>query len=93
MDFEWDEAKSESCFKARGFDFAFAVGAFFDAERIVTSDTRHSYGEDRYQLTGQIQGRLFVVIYTPRRNSIRLISARKANLREVRHYEDSKAKN
>lgn len=93
MDFEWDEAKSESCFKTRGFDFAFAVKVFFDAERIVTSDTRHSYGEERYQVTGQIQGRLFVVIYTQRRNGIRIISARKANLREVGHYENSKTQN
>lgn len=45
--------------------------------------------EERYQLTGMIEKRLFVVVYTPRRDAIRVISARKANQREVKHYEDS----
>jgi len=89
MDFEWDEAKSEACFKERGFDFAYAAHAFFDPDRLVQADTRHGYGEDRYQLTGRIEGRLFVVVYTPRRGSIRIISARKANRREAKEYEDS----
>jgi uncharacterized DUF497 family protein len=56
---------------------------------LVQSDARHSYGEERFQLMGAIERRLFVVIYTLRQESIRIISARKANQREVRHYEDS----
>jgi uncharacterized protein len=87
MDFEWDEAKSESCFQERGFDFAYAARAFFDPDRLVREDSRHSYGEVRYQLMGKIESRLFVLVYTPRRDVIRIISARKANQREVRHYE------
>ena len=87
--FEWDEDKSESCFTSRGFDFTFAARVFFDANRIVVADTRRNYGEDRFQVTGKINERLFVVVYTPRHSSIRIISARKANHREVQHYEDS----
>jgi uncharacterized DUF497 family protein len=89
MDFEWDEAKSEACFKERGFDFAYAARAFFDPKRIVHADTRHSYGEDRYQLMGQIEQRLFLVVYTQRQQVTRIISARKANQREVKNYENS----
>ncbi len=90
MNFEWDEAKSEACFQERGFNFAYAARALFDPSRIVQADTRYSYGEDRYQLMGRIEGRLFVLIYTPRHDAtIRIISARKANQREVQHYEDS----
>ena len=89
MNFEWDEAKSQICFEQRGFDFAYVVGAFFDPKRIVHADTRHSYGEERYELMGMIKQRLFVVVYTPRRAAVRIISARKANQREVKHYEDS----
>ena len=88
MDFEWDDIKSERCFRERGFDFSYAVRAFFDPERIVHEDTRYCYGEDRYQLMGIIEERLFVVVYTPRHQAMRIISARKANQREVRHYED-----
>lgn len=92
MNFEWDEAKSEACFRERGFDFAYAAQAFFDPARIVHADTRRSYGEERYQLTGMIELRLFVVVYTPRHDAIRIISSRKANQREVRHYENSSRK-
>lgn len=38
---------------------------------------------------GMIEQRLFVLVYTPRPGAMRIISARKANQREVQHYEDS----
>jgi len=40
-------------------------------------------------MMGMIEQRLFVLVYTPRHDAMRVISARKANQREVRHYEDS----
>ncbi len=88
MKFEWDEAKSETCFRERGFDFAYAASAFADPDRIIRQDTRYGYGEDRYQLIGRIGKRLFVLVYTPRHDVIRIISARKANTREVKRYEN-----
>lgn len=93
MLFEWDGSKNDACWRDRGFDFAYAAHAFFDPARQVSQDTRHSYGEDRYQLTGMIEGRLFVVVYTPRAKSYRIISARKANSREVLRYENRKTAN
>ncbi len=88
MDFEWDEAKSEACFAERGFDFAYVIRAFFDPDRVIRQDVRRSYGEDRYQLMGMIEGRWFVLAYTPRQGAIRIVSARKANQREVKQYEN-----
>ncbi|MGB5808038.1 BrnT family toxin [Castellaniella sp.] len=88
ISFEWDEAKSVKCLQECGFDFAYAAQAFFDPGRIVSADTRRRYGEDRYQLMGKIEWRLFVVVYTPRPAAVRIISARKANQREVRRYEN-----
>lgn len=88
MQFEWDEAKSDLCFQTRGFDFAYAAFAFADPNRMIRQDTRHSYGEDRHQVTGLIEGRLFVLVYTHRNDVIRIISARKANQREVKQYEN-----
>ena len=90
MHFEWDEAKSDACFAERGFDFAYVARAFFDPDRLIQADTRHSYGEQRFRLMGKIEQRLFVVVYTPRHGVIRIILARKANHREVKHYENSK---
>ena len=87
MEFEWDDAKSDSCFLRRGFDFAYVVRAFVDPQRIVTQDTRRDYGEDRFRLIGVIDGRAFVVVYTMRGSAIRIISARKAAMKEVAEYE------
>lgn len=86
MEFEWDETKSDDCFRLRGFDFAYASGAFRDENRSVGRDRRWDYGEDRYRLLGAIEGRVFVLIYTMRGSAIRIISARKGNSREVREY-------
>lgn len=88
MRFERDEGKSEVCFLLRGFDFAHAAHAFADPDRIVRQDIRYSDGEDRYTLTGRIEGRLYVLAYTPRAGTIRIIPARKANQREIARYED-----
>ena len=75
-------------FQVCGFDFSYAIRAFFDPDRVVQEDTRYCYSEERYQLMGTIEQRLFVVVYTPRHQVIRIISARKANQREVRYYEN-----
>ena len=87
MDFEWDDTKNNRCFMRRGFDFAYAVRTFLDPHRIVAQDRRRNYGEDRYRLLGMIDGRAYVVVYTVRGSTIRIISARKANVKEVADYE------
>jgi uncharacterized protein len=89
MEFEWDWAKSEACFNERGFDFAYAVRAFLDPQRLVREDDRWEYGESRYQLLGAIEHRVFFVAYTMRGQTVRIISARKANRREVGDYENA----
>ena len=87
MEFEWDEAKSSACFENRGFNFAYAVRTFLDPHRIVAQDRRRDYGENRYRLLGMIDGRVYAVVYTMRLSAIRIISARKANRKEVADYE------
>jgi uncharacterized protein len=88
MEFEWDEAKSKQCLRERGFSFAFVIPAFADPKRQVEMDERWPYGEVRYRLYGRMSGRLFVVAYTVRGRIVRIISARKANVRERRRHGD-----
>lgn len=45
----------------------------------MNTDKRRSYGEERYQVMGMIERRLFVMVRTPRHDAMRIISARKAN--------------
>lgn len=88
-EFEWDPAKSEACLMRRGFGFAYALQAFRDPDRMVSLDERWNYGEDRYRLLGVVEQRVFCVVFTLRGTTVRIISARKANRREVSEYEDS----
>lgn len=69
-----------------GVPFDYAARVFLDPDRIDREDDRHSYNEERWITLDRIEGRLFVVAYTVRDNTIRLISARKANEREQRGY-------
>ena len=88
MDFEWDEAKSDLCFEQRGFDFRYVSSAFLDENRVIRADQRFEYGEERFQMLGQVDGRVFQVAFTMRSTRVRIISAYKANLREVKDYEN-----
>ncbi len=83
--FEWDEAKSRRNFTQRGFDFEFAARVFED-DLLEHPDTRRDYGETRTVAVGEIEGEIFVVVYTSRRGCRRIISARRANGRERDAY-------
>ena len=50
-------------------------------------------GEDRYRLLGRIDGRLYVVVYAVRGLAVRIISARKANGKEVADFEHNARQN
>jgi uncharacterized protein len=89
MDFEWDMAKSNLCQTSRNFDFAYVVSIFVDPALLVEHDQRWDYGEERFRALGVIDGRVFVVVFTRRLRAIRIISARRANGREVKRYENS----
>ena len=70
-----------------------AAQVFADPHRKVKLDSRFIYGEDRYLALGRVDGRVLNVVYTIRNDAIRIISARKANSREVKKYENSESLN
>lgn len=87
MDFEWDLAKSNSCQISRNFDFTYVIPIFSDPTLLVEHDQRWEYGEERFRALGLIDEKVFVVVFTRRNRAIRIISARRANSREVKRYE------
>ncbi len=89
----WDANKRDEYFAKRGFDFIYAIRVFLDPQRMIRQDERKSNGEERYQLFGRIDERLFVIVFTYRSTAIRIISARKANAREIRAYENASGNN
>ena len=50
-------------------------------------DSRHDYGEERFLALAPIDGRLYMVVFVIRDDTVRVISLRKANKREVQEYE------
>jgi uncharacterized DUF497 family protein len=53
---------------------------------VVIPDTRYNYGEPRFWAFAPIEHRLFLMAYTVRGDIIRVISLRKANVKEVKRY-------
>lgn len=86
MDFEWDAAKAGANEAKHGVPFDVASRVFDDASCVVLEDARQDYGEERFVALGMIGGRIYMVAFTWRDETCRIISARKANGREIRRY-------
>jgi uncharacterized DUF497 family protein len=87
MRFAWDPIKASANLRKHGIDFPDAVGALEDPLALTMPDDH--VDEVRYATVGvDFLGRLIVVIWTDRGESLRMISARKATRRERRLYEE-----
>jgi hypothetical protein len=84
----WDETKRAANMAVHGIDFTAAYRFEWDTARI-DPDMRRDYGEQRFVALGRIGLRVHVLVFTPRGEVVRVISLRKANRREIRHYEES----
>ena len=85
MLFEWDDEKAAINLKKHGVSFQTAALVFYDENRIEMYDSERSLEEDRYNTIGMIENVLFVV-YTERKDRLRIISARLANKKERSMY-------
>jgi uncharacterized DUF497 family protein len=87
VSFEWDSAKAGTNLRKHGVDFADAVAALED-EAALTLEDASADGERRWITLGMdALGRVLIVIYTWRGDTIRLISARRATAHERKQYE------
>jgi uncharacterized protein len=83
--YEWNEGKRQKSLAIHGVDFS-AIESFEWRKAVVIADTRKNYGEVRFLAYGPIEDRLYCVVFTVRGQNIRIISMRKANIREVKRY-------
>jgi uncharacterized protein len=86
--FEWHAKKAARNLVEHCISFEVAREVFDDPAVIDRPDDREDYGEDRYNATGQVKGRILVVTYTLRGRRIRIISARLAEPQERRQYHE-----
>ena len=87
MEFEWSNEKNETNIEKHGLDFS-DVSLLFDGPILEIEDTRKDYGERRFFGIGVLHNIEISVVYTRRKNKIRLISARRARKDERQRYRD-----
>jgi uncharacterized DUF497 family protein len=86
MIIDFDSDKNDKNIRERSLSFELAID--FDwPTAIVSEDTRKYYSERRFVAVGYLGRRLHVLCFTPITGGIRVISFRKANLRETRKYD------
>ena len=85
--YEWDENKNFVNLAKHGVDFNVACDVFSDPYAIVHYN-RTINNEIRDQIIGKINNEIVIlfVVFTKRKNIIRIISARKASSRERAIY-------
>ena len=87
IEFEWDKGNSEKP-KKHGLTLEETEEAFFDENKIVFDDWKHSGIEQRITLLGKTKkNRLLNITYAVRGDKIRVITARIINKKEVELYE------
>ena len=92
LGFEWDKEKNASNRRKHGVSFEEAESAFADDFARLIADPDHSDEEDRFILMGlSSRLRVLIVCHCYRYgDTIRIISARKANRFEQTQYEEYK---
>lgn len=88
MRVEFDPAKDASNQEKHGLSLALAATLQWD-EALVWVDERHDYGEMRMIALAPETNILYCVAFVDRGNRRRIISLRRANRREVKHYVQS----
>jgi len=76
VEFEWDPKKERINVLKHGVSFSESQEAFFDPNRVIAKDVRHSTGkEQRYFCFGRVGRRVLTVRFTLRGERIRIFCA------------------
>jgi uncharacterized protein len=82
--FEWDEAKRRRVLRERGIDFVDAQAALDGRPAYTYRSARAD--EERWVTVAYLEAMAVAVVWTPRGDSIRIITARRARDGERRAY-------
>ena len=86
MKIQFDRAKRDKTLEERDLDFERA-DEIFAGQHLTRIDDRQEYGEDRYITAGMLDDRIVIMVWTPRGDTCRIISMRKANEREIKRLQ------
>ena len=86
--FLWDQGNINKNWLKHRVENTECEEVFFDDHKVISKDTLHSHNEPRLIVLGQTKNRrLLYIVFTLRKNQIRVISARDVNKKERRLYE------
>jgi uncharacterized DUF497 family protein len=85
MEFEYDQVKSVMNNAKHGIDFEKASVLWSDPGLKIA--TGRTLNEERWIAIGLIQGKHWSVVFTPRGDAVRIISARRSRRKEIEFYE------
>jgi hypothetical protein len=86
--FEWDNHNSDKIIEKHGVTPVECEQVFFNLPVIAGDDVKHSETENRFYALGQTDsGRLLFLVFTVRKDKLRVISARDMNKKERRVYQ------
>ena len=93
LEFIWDEDKNKKNIKSHNISFQEAKTVFFDPNAKVIYDPDHSEDEERFIILGLSTSLNMLVVchcYKEDEKTIRIISARKATVKESKQYGGNK---
>jgi uncharacterized protein len=98
LHFEWDPVKAQTNHRKHGVSFDDGIRVFEDPNSVSQPDRVDDRGEMRWHVIGTIgYSTLLLVVHTVREHGldevVRIISARGANRKERRLYEQTRAQN
>lgn len=89
IEFSWSETKAAANAKKHDVTFEEATTVFGDPLARLYDDPEHSATEQRFLLVGHsLAGRVLLVVHAEKRDTIRIISARRVTAREQKDYEN-----
>lgn len=81
--FDWDQWNITKSKEKHNVTFIECEETFFNSPLVAREDKKHSESEKRYYLLGKTDlGRLLFIVFTIRKNKIRVISARDMSKKE-----------
>lgn len=89
--FEWDHGNIEKNWKKHNVLIHETEEVFFNKPILISPDTKHSYLENRYFSLGKTNDeRKLFLVFTIRKDKIRIISTRDMSKNERKNYEEIK---
>ncbi len=91
LGFDWDQGNIDKSYKKHGITPNESEEIFLDEEVKIEKDVKHQQQEKRFIAIGKTtEKKILFVIFTVRRDKIRIISGRLANKKEREVYQGGK---